>query len=77
MRVGLVGVRARCRARAGIFFVGKSDRTLRVVIDGRGPSAMQRRPPSDRAWLGRCAQRPLPWRRPPARGRLRAPPRRR
>ena len=53
IRIGLVGVRTRCRARASIFFVGKKDGTLRMVIDGREPSAMHRRPP--RTELGSAA----------------------
>ncbi|CAK0850366.1 unnamed protein product, partial [Prorocentrum cordatum] len=39
--------------RIGIFFVGKRDGTLRMAIDGRGPSAMHRRPP--RTELGSAA----------------------
>ncbi|CAK0884216.1 unnamed protein product [Prorocentrum cordatum] len=53
IRIGLVGVRARCRARASIFFVGKKDGSLRMVIDGQEPSAMHRRPP--RTELGSAA----------------------
>eukprot|EP00959_Pyramimonas_sp_CCMP1952_P018625 393377-Pyramimonas_sp.AAC.1 len=53
IRIGLVGVRTRCRARASIFFVGKKDGSLRMVIDGLEPSAMHRRPP--RAELGSAA----------------------
>ena len=53
IRIGLVGVRTRCRARASIFFVGKKDGTLRMVIDGREPSALHRRPP--RTELGSAA----------------------
>ncbi|CAK0861131.1 unnamed protein product, partial [Prorocentrum cordatum] len=53
MRIGLVGVRTRCRARASIFFVGKKDGSLRMVIDGREPSALHRRPP--RTELGSAA----------------------
>ncbi|CAK0833505.1 unnamed protein product [Prorocentrum cordatum] len=53
IRIGLVGARARCRARAGIFFVGKKGGALRMAIDGREPSAMHRRPP--RTELGSAA----------------------
>ncbi|CAK0851311.1 unnamed protein product [Prorocentrum cordatum] len=51
--IGLVGVWARCRGRAGIFFAGKKDGSLRVVVDGREPSATRRRPP--RTELGSAA----------------------
>ncbi|CAK0812480.1 unnamed protein product, partial [Prorocentrum cordatum] len=54
MRIGLVGVHTRCRARASIFFIGKKDgSSLRMVIDGREPSSMHRRPP--RTELGSAA----------------------
>ncbi|CAK0836100.1 unnamed protein product, partial [Prorocentrum cordatum] len=54
IRIGLVGVRTRCRVRASIFFVDKKDGSrTRMVIDGREPSAMHRRPP--RTELGSSA----------------------
>ena len=40
-----MGLRLRFRARAGIFFVAKKDDTLRMVVDGREPSSLRRRPP--------------------------------
>jgi len=45
IKIGLVGLRRRMRARASIFFVWKKDRTVRTVIDGREPSSLHRRPP--------------------------------
>ena len=45
MDAGLVGLRQRIRARAGIFFVTKKDGSLRMVVDGREPSSFHRRPP--------------------------------
>lgn len=41
----LITWRGRARASVGIFYVGKKDGSLRVVVDGRIPSAMHRRPP--------------------------------
>ena len=44
-RANLLSWRRRARAHIGIFFIRKKDGRLRVVIDGRLPSAMHRRPP--------------------------------
>ncbi|CAK0888003.1 unnamed protein product, partial [Prorocentrum cordatum] len=43
--VGLVGFRLSIRGRIGAFFVGKKDGSLRLVLDGREPSSLRRRPP--------------------------------
>ena len=45
MHVGLVGFRRRIQARASLFFVGKKDGSLRLVVDGREASSLHRRPP--------------------------------
>eukprot|EP00972_Heterocapsa_arctica_P043067 6349438-Heterocapsa_arctica.AAC.1 len=45
MDAGLVGLRRRIRARAGLFFVTKKDGSLRMVVDGREPSSFHLRPP--------------------------------
>jgi len=43
--VGLVGFRLSIRGRIGAFCVGKKDGSLRLVLDGREPSSLHRRPP--------------------------------
>ena len=43
--VGLVGFRLAIRGRIGAFCVGKKDGSLRLVLDGREPSSLHRRPP--------------------------------
>lgn len=41
----LISWRLRARASVGVFCVGKKDGSLRLVLDGRIPSALHRRPP--------------------------------
>ena len=43
--VGLVSFTRRIRARVAPFFVTKKNGDLRLVIDGKEPSALHRRPP--------------------------------
>ncbi|CAK0843119.1 unnamed protein product, partial [Prorocentrum cordatum] len=42
---GLVGFRLSIRGRIGAFCVGKKDGSLGLVLDGREPSSLHRRPP--------------------------------
>ena len=46
MKVGLVGLRLRIKARASLFFVTKKNDQLRLVVDGREASSLHKRPPS-------------------------------
>ena len=43
--MGLIGFRLSILARVALFFVGKKDGGLRMVVDGREPSALHRPPP--------------------------------
>lgn len=47
-RLGILNFRRAIRAHIGLFFVKKKDDRIRLVVDGRQPSARRQAPPSTR-----------------------------